>query len=112
MKRIKHSTLLLVLALCLLLPLVACVTSPDTTPSTESEQASSAQADTQTETEPQTESLTQTETEPPEQAEIDYYPGMSYVKTETQIAVDGFDTALLGQVIGADTKGHAALGEF
>ena len=34
---------------------------------------------------------------------------MSYIKNETQIAVEGFDTALLGQVVSADTHGVATL---
>ena len=104
MKRFTHSTLLLALTLCLLLSLFACTVQPengltDTQAETTTPEQTESSADTETET----------ETTAPDAGEIDYYPGMSYIKTETQIAVEGFDTALLGQVVEANTHGVATL---
>ena len=111
--RIKRSVLLLILSLCLSLPLASCTTQPDSGIPTDSEPSTNAPAETQTPSD-QTEQPQQTTADtdaatPPEQGEIDYYPGMSYVKQETQIDTKGFDTSLLGTVASADQTGVKTL---
>ena len=97
MKRLIHSLRLIALTLCLLLSLIACTVQPG------QELLDSAQTDTsapaETGSSADSEAPSESQTDAPVSGEIDYYPGMSYVKTETLIAVEGFDTALLGQVV-------------
>ena len=110
MKRNTRAALLILLTLCLLLPLAACTTLPqgemgdNTTPisdaATDAESTQATQGDS---------TSTENTTEPPAQGEIDYYPGMTYVKEEVMIAVDGFDPSLLGTVADATQKGVATL---
>ena len=108
MKRLTHSPLLIALTLCLLLSLFACTVQPENG-LTDTQAESTAPAQTESSADSETQPETEAETQPPASGEIDYYPGMSYIKTETQIAVEGFDTALLGQVVDADTHGVATL---
>ena len=106
MKRTPKRLLLLALALCLLLPLAAC--TPEDTPTPE--QTDSDVTSTQASSDTSSQSETETETESqPEQGEIDYYPGMTYVKEEKKISVEGFDTAKLGQVVDGTEKGVSSL---
>ena len=106
MKRIKLSPLFLCLALCILLPLAACTVQPNTELPGSSEQVQDTQDTQSTDTAAPSDSETQTQ---PEQGKIDYYPGMSYVKEEKEIAVEGFDTSLLGSVVSTDQKGVTTL---
>ncbi len=105
MKRNTFSYLTVILALCLLLPMAACTVQPNDELPTNAEQTTE-----QTTAQPTDTQDTATDTDaPPAQGEIDYYPGMTYVKEETKIAIDGFDTALLGTVASADQAGVATL---
>ncbi len=111
-KNYKLSPLLILLSLCLLLPLAACTTQPDSGLGDGSTQATDAPGQTDGTQESEADTETETEQEsstPPEQGEIDYYPGMSYVKEETIIAIDGFDTSLIGTVATADQTGVKTL---
>lgn len=107
MKHLTYRALTLVLALCLLIPLTACTTQPTDELPTE---APGTTAPEQTEGSTDTlETETETEAEVLQPGKNAYHPGMTYVKTETEISVQGFDTALLGQVVDADTHGVATL---
>ena len=107
MKHLTYRVLTLVLALCLLIPLAACTTQPTDELPTE---APGTTAPEQTEGSTDTlETETETEAEVLQPGKNAYHPGMTYVKTETEISVQGFDTALLGQVVDADTHGVATL---
>ena len=96
MKRNLRTPLLLVLALCMLLPFAACEQQP--TPPATDESTQTGESSQETQAPPTTEDTqdTETQTDAPVQGEIDYYPGMTYVKEETQIAIEGFDTSLTG----------------
>lgn len=96
MKYTLHKFLILALSLCLLLPLVSCTTPSDP------EQPGSGQVSTQAPAE------SESETDAPQDA-VDYYPGMTYVKEEKEISVDGFDTANLGQAVNGTETGVANL---
>ncbi|MBQ7378048.1 MAG: hypothetical protein IJW70_00030 [Clostridia bacterium] len=101
MKHTLQRMLLLMLAFCIVLPLAAC-TPPDA-------QDTDTQGTTQAPENTDSESLPESETTPPEQGEIDYYPGMTYVKEEKEISVEGFDTAKLGQAVDGTEQGVASL---
>lgn len=104
MKHRKLTPLILILTLCLLFPLAACTQQPDSGLTDTSTQTT----DVPTETESTQDTQTETDA-PPEQGETDYYPGMTYVKEQTQIAVEGFDTSLLGTVVDAGQTGVSKL---
>ncbi len=102
----KHSLLritLMLLCLCLL-PLAACTPEPEQ-PDT---QSSTEQATDPVTPESESESESEFESEPA-QGEIDYYPGMSYVKEEKEISVAGFDTQKLGQTVSTSDQGVVSL---
>lgn len=104
MKRSVLRLFLLTLALCTLLPLAACTTTtpPDQLPSDTTENPDSGDVTTV----PDSESGSDTDVA---DGPVDYYPGMSYVKEEQEISVEGFDTSKLGQVVSADEVGVATL---
>ncbi len=106
MKHTLQRIFLLMLAFCLVLPFSAC-TPPDPQ-GTDTQGTTQAPDSTQPDSESLPESKTETDT-PPEQGEIDYYPGMTYVKEEKEISVDGFDTQKLGQVVDGTEQGVASL---
>ena len=110
MKHTLKRILLLTLAFCMLLPFAAC-TPPDTqdTDTQGTTQApDSTDPETETETDPEPDSETETDA-PPEQGEIDYYPGMTYVKEEKEISVEGFDAQKVGQAVDGTEHGVATL---
>ena len=110
MKHTLKRILLLTLAFCMLLPFAAC-TPPDTqdTDTQGTTQApDSTDPVTETETDPEPDSETETDA-PPEQGEIDYYPGMTYVKEEKKISVEGFDAQKVGQAVDGTEHGVATL---
>ena len=101
MKKSLLRLTLMLLCLCLL-PLAAC------TPAQGPEQPDAESTTTQAPDPLTPESESESETEPVE-GEIDYYPGMSYVKEEKEISVAGFDTQKLGQVVSASDRGVVSL---
>lgn len=114
MKHTLHRLVLLFLSLCLLISFASCISFPEKKPTESVEQTApdTEQSETETETETEAETETETETEKesePIQGEIDYYPGMSYIKEEKEISVDGFDTTKLGQAVSAQDKGVSTL---
>lgn len=101
MKATTFRMLILILSLCMLLPLAACTQQlPSGLPSGEQTSQDSTAPNTDTDDEQTTE---------PVQEEIDYYPGMTYVKEEKEIGVTGFDTAKLGQPVQGDEIGVTTL---
>ena len=108
MKRNTFSYLTVILALCLLLPMAACTVQPNDELPTNAEQTTAQPTDTQ-DTATDTQDTTTDTDAPPVQGEIDYYPGMTYVKEEKQITIEGFDTSLLGTVASADQTGVKTL---
>ena len=109
MKRNLRTPLLLVLALCMLLPFAACKEQPTPPATEETTQAGESSQETQETSTTEDTQETEAVTDAPAQGEIDYYPGMTYVKEEVKIAVDGFDSSLLGTVADAGQKGVATL---
>ena len=99
----------IMLCLCMLLPLAACTPVPPDSDPSESEGSSVQEADTSSpDSGSESESESESETTPAA-GEIDYYPGMSYIKEEKEISVAGFDTQKLGQIASASDQGVALL---
>lgn len=103
MKRFISRLLPLLLVCSTLLTLAACFTTPPEMPDGTTAGDTTA-PDSQTETDSASESETDVVDGP-----VNYYPGMTYVKEEVKISVDGYDTAKIGQVAGADETGVATL---
>ncbi len=103
MKHALIRLLPLTLALCMLLPMAACTQQPTEQPDTQTTAPDSETPTVQTEPE-QTQADTDVADGP-----VDYYPGMSYVKEEKEIATEGFDTSKLGQVVSPDEHGVITL---
>ena len=99
----------IMLCICMLLPLVACTPVSENSDPSESEGSSVHEADTSSpDSGSESKSESESETTPAE-GEIDYYPGMSYVKEEKEISVAGFDTQKLGQVASTLDRGVISL---
>lgn len=105
MKHPISKLLLFMLALCLLLPLAACFNTVPPTPTPDNTEEQPTDTPTQGEVTTKEEDTTAQDVDLP----IDYYPGMTYVKEEKEISVQGFDTTKLGQAVSAGDKGVATL---
>lgn len=101
MKPTTLHILLFMLVFCMLLPLASCTTPPEVP-----DQTTDGTVETEPSTTPDSESESETETETDvADGPVDYYPGMSYIKEDVQISVDGFDTTLMGQVVSDEQTG-------
>ena len=101
MKPTTLRLLLFMLAFCMLLPLASCTTPPEVP-----DQTTDGTVETEPSTTPDSESESETETETDvADGPVDYYPGMSYIKEDVEISVDGFDTTLMGQVVSDEQTG-------
>ena len=107
MKQSVLRLLLLALALCTVLPLAACTTTtPPDGPATDTTQQNPTDDTTAPDSESESESESETDKA---DGPVNYYPGMTYLKEERQIDVDGFDTSKLGQTVTAGEVGVATL---